>query len=109
MPVHMSPRLSNPILIRSRYSFFLSLRIRRICHRLNMCGVSLGGRLARDLRPVVSIDEFWLRIQTIWNTLPQADIQNLLNSMPRRVAALIVVRGGHTKYYFLSLLIVCLV
>ncbi|GFT16974.1 hypothetical protein TNCV_791811 [Trichonephila clavipes] len=82
MPVHMPPRLSNPILIRSRYSFFLGLRIRRICHRLNMCGISLGGRLARDLRPVVSTDELWLRIQTIWNTLPQADIQNLLNSMP---------------------------
>ncbi|GFS56416.1 transposable element Tc1 transposase [Trichonephila clavipes] len=58
----------------------------------------VGGRLARDLRPVVSTDELWLRIQTIWNTLPQADIQNLSNSMPRRVAALIAARGGHTKY-----------
>ncbi|GFU43747.1 transposable element Tc1 transposase [Trichonephila clavipes] len=43
MPVHMSPRVSNPILIRSRYSFFLGLRIRWICHRLNMCEISLGG------------------------------------------------------------------
>ncbi|GFY25210.1 transposable element Tc1 transposase [Trichonephila clavipes] len=58
----------------------------------------VGGRLARDLRPVVSTDELWLRIQTIWNTLPQADIQNLFNSMPRRVAALIAAHGGHTKY-----------
>ncbi|GFX27838.1 transposable element Tc1 transposase [Trichonephila clavipes] len=58
----------------------------------------VGVRLARDLRPVVSTDELWLRIQTIWNTLPQADIQNLFNFMPRRVAALIAARGGHTKY-----------
>ncbi|GFW22668.1 transposable element Tcb1 transposase [Trichonephila clavipes] len=58
----------------------------------------IGGRLARDLRPVVSTDELWLRIQTIQNTLPQADIQNLFNSMLRRVAALIAARGGHTKY-----------
>ncbi|GFV61600.1 transposable element Tcb1 transposase [Trichonephila clavipes] len=58
----------------------------------------VGGRLARDLRPVVSTDELWLRIQTIWNTLPQADIQNLFNPMPRRVAALIASCGGHTKY-----------
>ncbi|GFW60070.1 transposable element Tcb2 transposase [Trichonephila clavipes] len=56
------------------------------------------GRLARDLRPVVSTDELWLRIKTIWNTLQQADIQNLFNSMPRRVAALIAARSGHTKY-----------
>ncbi|GFX75828.1 transposable element Tcb2 transposase [Trichonephila clavipes] len=37
----------------------------------------VGRRLARDLRPVTSTDELWLRIQTIWNTLPQADIQSL--------------------------------
>ncbi|GFW79326.1 transposable element Tc1 transposase [Trichonephila clavipes] len=58
----------------------------------------VGRRLVRDLRPVASTDELWLRIQTIWNTLPQADIQNLFNSMPRRVAALITARGAHTKY-----------
>ncbi|GFX56796.1 transposable element Tc1 transposase [Trichonephila clavipes] len=58
----------------------------------------VGRRLARQLRPVASTDELWLRIQTIWNTLPQADIQNLFNSMPRRVAALIATRGSHTKY-----------
>ncbi|GFW10798.1 transposable element Tc1 transposase [Trichonephila clavipes] len=59
----------------------------------------VGRRIGRDLRPVASTDElWWLRIQTIWNTLPQTDIKNLFNFMPRRVAALIAVRGGHTKY-----------
>ncbi|GFV79435.1 transposable element Tcb2 transposase [Trichonephila clavipes] len=58
----------------------------------------VGRRLSRDLRPIASTDEFWLRIQTIWNTLPQVDIQNLFNSMPRRVAALNAARGVHTKY-----------
>ncbi|GFV64621.1 transposable element Tcb1 transposase [Trichonephila clavipes] len=58
----------------------------------------VGRRLARDLRPVSLTDELWLRIQTICNALPQADIQNLFNSMPRRVAALIAARGDHTKF-----------
>ena len=58
----------------------------------------VGRRLARDPRPVASADELWVRIQTIWNALPQADIQNLFDSMPRRVAALIAARGGYTKY-----------
>ncbi|GFV53595.1 transposable element Tcb1 transposase [Trichonephila clavipes] len=58
----------------------------------------VGWCLTRDLRPVASTDELWLRIQTVWNTLPQADIQNLFNSMPRRVAALIAARGGHIKF-----------
>lgn len=58
----------------------------------------VGRRLARDPRPTVSKDELWVRIQTIWNSLPQADIQHLFDSMPRRIEALIAARGGHTKY-----------
>ncbi|KFM76921.1 Transposable element Tc1 transposase, partial [Stegodyphus mimosarum] len=58
----------------------------------------IGRRLARDPRPVASADELWVRVQTIWNALPQSDIQTLFDSMPRRVAALIAARGGHTKY-----------
>ncbi|GFU94471.1 transposable element Tcb2 transposase [Trichonephila clavipes] len=54
----------------------------------------VGRRLARDLRPAASKDELLLRIQAIWNSLPQADIQNLFDTMPHRIA----VRGGYTKY-----------
>ncbi|GFY21925.1 hypothetical protein TNCV_3295691 [Trichonephila clavipes] len=57
----------------------------------------VGWRLARDPRPGASKDELLLRIQAIWNFLPQADIQNLFDSMPRRTA-LIVAHGGYTKY-----------
>lgn len=58
----------------------------------------VGRRLARDPRPTSSTDELWIRIQATWNALPQADIQNLFDSMPRRIAALISAHGGHTKY-----------
>ncbi|KFM65571.1 Transposable element Tc1 transposase, partial [Stegodyphus mimosarum] len=51
----------------------------------------IGRRLARDPRPVASADELWVRVQTIWNALPQSDIQTLFDSMPRRVAALIAI------------------
>ncbi|PRD37051.1 UNVERIFIED_CONTAM: Transposable element Tcb1 transposase [Trichonephila clavipes] len=57
-----------------------------------------GRRLTRDPCPAASKDELLLRIQAIWNSLPQADIQNLFDSMPRRIAAFIAVRGGYTKY-----------
>ncbi|GFW25200.1 transposable element Tcb1 transposase [Trichonephila clavipes] len=49
-------------------------------------------------RPEASKDELLLHIQTIWNYLPQAVIQNLFDSMPRRTEALIAARGGYTKY-----------
>ena len=57
----------------------------------------IGLRLGRDLRPAASKDELWLRIQAMWNSLPQADIKNLSDSKPRRIAAFIARRGGNTK------------
>ena len=58
----------------------------------------VGRRLARDPRPAASKDELWLRIHAIWNYLPQADLQNLFDFMPHRIAALIAVSGDYTKY-----------
>ncbi|GFW08048.1 hypothetical protein TNCV_2978161 [Trichonephila clavipes] len=58
----------------------------------------VGRRLARDPCPAASKDELLLRIQAMWNSLPQTDIQNLFDSIPRYLALLIAVRGGYTKY-----------
>ncbi|GFU97931.1 transposable element Tcb1 transposase [Trichonephila clavipes] len=58
----------------------------------------VGRRLARDPCPAVSKDELLLSIQAIWNYLPQADIRNPFDSMPRFIAILIAARGGYTKY-----------
>ncbi|GFW82276.1 transposable element Tcb1 transposase [Trichonephila clavipes] len=58
----------------------------------------VGRRLARDPRPVSSKDELLLRMQAMWNSLPQAITQNLFDSKPRRIATLVAARGGYTKY-----------
>ncbi|GFU73640.1 transposable element Tcb1 transposase [Trichonephila clavipes] len=71
-------------------------------HVLNL----VGWRLARDLRPAASRDELLLCVEPIWNSLPQSDIQNLLDSMPRPIAALIAERSDYTKYRFRTLNIV---
>ena len=55
-------------------------------------------QLACDPHPVALKDELWLCIQAIWHSLPQADIQNLLDSMLRRIATLIAAHGDYTKY-----------
>ncbi|GFX68973.1 transposable element Tc1 transposase [Trichonephila clavipes] len=47
----------------------------------------VGQHLARDQSPTASKDELWECIQTTWNSHPQADIQYLFHSMPRRIAA----------------------
>ena len=58
----------------------------------------IGRRLARVPCPTALKDELWLRKQAIRNSLPPAEIQNLFNSMPRRLAVLIVPPSGYTKY-----------
>ncbi|GFX41102.1 transposable element Tcb1 transposase [Trichonephila clavipes] len=65
-------------------------------------------RLALHSHPAASIYELLLHIQAIWNSLPQADIQNMFDSMPYRIVALIAVRGGYIKYRFRTLNIVFL-
>ena len=54
------------------------------------------GHLSRDPRLAASKEELWLRIQEVWNGLPQAGIQNLFDFMPRRSAAIIVLLGDFT-------------
>ncbi|GFW06649.1 uncharacterized protein TNCV_3287501 [Trichonephila clavipes] len=71
-----------------------SLDMSSIDHVWNL----FGWRLTRDPRPEVSKDELLLRIQAIWNYLPQADTQNLFDSMSRCITALIAARGGYSKY-----------
>ncbi|GFW26020.1 transposable element Tc1 transposase [Trichonephila clavipes] len=58
----------------------------------------VGRRRACDPKPAASKDELLLRILAIWNSLLQADIQNLFDSMPCCIAALIAARVGYTKY-----------
>ncbi|GFU59347.1 hypothetical protein TNCV_4198661 [Trichonephila clavipes] len=47
----------------------------------NHVGDLVGRRLARDPRPAASKDEFLLRIQAIWHSFTQVDIQNLFDSI----------------------------
>ncbi|PRD35101.1 UNVERIFIED_CONTAM: hypothetical protein NCL1_12632 [Trichonephila clavipes] len=54
----------------------------------------VGRRLVRDLLPAASKVKLLLRIPAIWNSLRQADIQNLFHSMTHCIAAC----GGYTKY-----------
>ncbi|GFT03880.1 transposable element Tc1 transposase [Trichonephila clavipes] len=57
----------------------------------------VGRRLARDPRSAALEDELLLRIQAIWNSLPQAE-KIRFDSMPCRIATLIAASGGYTKY-----------
>ena len=52
----------------------------------------VGRRLTCDPRPVASKDKLWLRIQEMWNSLPQENIQKVFGSIPCHIAALIAAQ-----------------
>ncbi|UYV77475.1 hypothetical protein LAZ67_15001152 [Cordylochernes scorpioides] len=45
-----------------------------------------------------SEDELWQMVEREWRAIPQDAIRTLIDSLPRRVAACIAVRGGPTCY-----------
>lgn len=77
--------------------------------------------LVRDACPTASIDKLWIRVQTVLNTPPLADIQKVstLRSyfgssfMPLRIAAQISMCGRYIKhwyrahFFFFGNLIIC--
>jgi hypothetical protein len=48
--------------------------------------------------PPRSIQELWERVQKEWDKIPASVYQNLIESMPRRIQAVLEAKGGYTKY-----------
>ncbi|UYV68320.1 hypothetical protein LAZ67_5003859 [Cordylochernes scorpioides] len=56
------------------------------------------GRRLHALPQPRSEDELWQMVKREWRAIPQDAIRTLIDSLPRRVAACIAVRGGPTCY-----------
>ena len=48
--------------------------------------------------PPKGVHELWERVVEEWNQITPETCQNLIESMPRRIQAVIDAKGGHTKY-----------
>ena len=58
----------------------------------------LKRRLAKYETPPSGVEELWECCQVEWEKIPKEVGQNLIESMPRRVQAVIKAKGGYTKY-----------
>lgn len=58
----------------------------------------LKRRLAEYEVPPRGMMEVWERVEAEWNKIEPEVCQNLIESMPRRVEAVIKAKGGYTKY-----------
>ncbi|UYV82649.1 hypothetical protein LAZ67_22000377 [Cordylochernes scorpioides] len=56
------------------------------------------GRRLHALPQPRSEDELWQMVEREWRAIAQDAIRTLIDSLPRRVAACIAVRGGPTRY-----------
>lgn len=65
----------------------------------------VGQHLAYYPCHTASIDELLVGIQTIYNVLHQADIQNLFDSMPGHIAARITASDGYGNTDFRYLIV----
>ena len=45
-----------------------------------------------------SIKELWVWVQVEWEAISVQKCQKLIESMPRRIEAVIKAKGGYTKY-----------
>ena len=58
----------------------------------------LKKRLNSYERPAKGVWKFWERIEAEWGKIEIEECQKLIESMPRRLEAVIQAKGGHTKY-----------
>ncbi len=58
----------------------------------------LKARLQQYDTPPKGVHELWERVAKEWNEIPPETCQNLIESMPRRIEAVLEAKGGHTKY-----------
>ena len=58
----------------------------------------LKKKLAEYEQPPKGILELWERAEAEWNKIDKEVCQNLIESMPRRIEAVIGAKGGYTKY-----------
>jgi hypothetical protein len=58
----------------------------------------LKRRLQTYDEPPKSVHELWERVEKEWEAIPVEECRKLIESMPRRIAAVIKAKGGYTKY-----------
>ena len=58
----------------------------------------LKKKLGEYEEPANSVTELWERVQEEWDKIPKEEYQKLIESMPKRLAAVVRTKGGYTKY-----------
>jgi len=58
----------------------------------------LKKRLGKYEFPSKGMEELWKRVEKEWDDIPASVCQGLIESLPRRISAVLKAKGGYTKY-----------
>ena len=58
----------------------------------------LKRKLGEYEEPPKSVQELWNQFEVEWDQIDASVCQNLIESMPRRIEAVLKAKGGYTKY-----------
>ncbi len=81
-----------------RTQFLHGQHTHRTCHSLSMFGILWIGVYDSVFPVPANIQQLRTAIEEEWTNIPQATINNLINSKRRRCVALCEANGGHTRY-----------
>ena len=64
--------------------------------------MNTSGNISRlnsnNMTPLKGVHELWDRVAKEWTEIPPETCQKLIESMPRRIQAVLEAKGGYTKY-----------
>ncbi len=80
------------------YQFLHGQLTHRTCHPLSMFAILWVWRILQRVPVPANIQQLRTAIEEEWTNIPQATINNLINSMRRRCVALHEANGGHTRF-----------
>ena len=66
--------------------------------QLNIYGITSRNRSGTIKSQQGGVTELWERTEEKWEGISQEKCQRLIESMPRRIQAVIKAKGGYTKY-----------
>ena len=70
-----------------------------VCNHLSLILLNIcRTKLKEHKRLPNGVIELWERVERKWNKIDAVVCQNLIESMPRRVVAVVKAKGGYTKY-----------
>src|SRR6267154_1572636 len=88
-------RMNCSILCSIMVSILLILSFSRI---MTLSTLVKRPRLAEHENPPNGIHELWERVEVEWEKIAVRECQKLVESMPKRVRAVLKAKGGYTKY-----------